>query len=117
MTMTDNPCQGCGYRITWADQRRQFGRAIRHGLTADEAKALMPRCQKCLTEKLFPKRLRKTVEAEKSRRNKVAAAFGAFGACRAQNAPNAPISRFNLFALFPLFFLSNQMSEQQGERD
>jgi hypothetical protein len=36
-------------KLTWADQRGQFGRAIRHGLTADEAKALMPRCQKCLT--------------------------------------------------------------------
>jgi hypothetical protein len=39
-------------KLTWADQRRQFGRAIRRGLTVDEAKALMPRCQKCLTQAL-----------------------------------------------------------------
>jgi hypothetical protein len=43
-------CIGCGSpRLTWAEQRRQYGRAIRRGLTPDEAKRLMPRCQKCLT--------------------------------------------------------------------
>ena len=48
---TGNPCQGCGYRITWAEQRRQFGRAIqRYGVTPEDAKKLMPRCEKCLTK-------------------------------------------------------------------
>jgi hypothetical protein len=46
-------CKGCGgQKVTWAEQRKQYGRAIRHGLTPDEAKALMPRCQKCLTKAL-----------------------------------------------------------------
>jgi hypothetical protein len=44
-----NKCLDCGYAITWETQRRQYGRAIRRGLTPDEAKQLMPRCQKCLT--------------------------------------------------------------------
>lgn len=46
-------CIDCGLpKLTWRDQRAQYGRAIRSGLTADEAKALMPRCQKCLTKTL-----------------------------------------------------------------
>lgn len=39
-------CLRCGFAITWADRRRrQYGRAIRHGLTPEEAKppyAAMP---------------------------------------------------------------------------
>jgi hypothetical protein len=38
--------------LTWADQRRQYGRVLRAGLTPKEAKALMPRCQKCTTKAL-----------------------------------------------------------------
>jgi hypothetical protein len=48
-----NVCVRCGYRITWAEQRRQFGRAVkRYGLTPEAAKALMPRCGTCLTSTL-----------------------------------------------------------------
>jgi hypothetical protein len=51
--MTGNPCRGCGYRITWAEQRRQYARAIqRYGVTPEAAKELMPRCGKCLTRAL-----------------------------------------------------------------
>jgi hypothetical protein len=42
-------CLGCGYLMTWAEQRRQFGRLIRLGLGRDEAKARMPRCRRCIT--------------------------------------------------------------------
>ena len=44
-------CLYCRRAITWAEQRRQLGRLIRRGgtITYDEAKRLMPRCQKCLT--------------------------------------------------------------------
>jgi hypothetical protein len=42
-------CLRCGYAMTWDAQRRQFGRLLNRGLTAEEVKALMPRCQKCMT--------------------------------------------------------------------
>jgi hypothetical protein len=45
-------CRDCRYPQTWADQRRQWGRGLRAGLTPDEAKAAMPRCQKCMTTHL-----------------------------------------------------------------
>jgi hypothetical protein len=45
-------CKSCGYAQTWADQRRQFGRLIRAGFDRDQVKALLPRCQKCLTQTL-----------------------------------------------------------------
>jgi len=35
--------------MTWDQQRRQFGRLMQKGFTVDEAKAALPRCQKCLT--------------------------------------------------------------------
>lgn len=53
--MTDRPprrrdcCQRCGHEITWAESRRQWGRLVRAGLDATEAKSLQPRCQKCST--------------------------------------------------------------------
>ena len=52
MTMHPTPhtrCRGCGNPITWADQRRQYGRLLRRGLSTEEAKAALPRCQKCVT--------------------------------------------------------------------
>jgi hypothetical protein len=53
-------CRRCGNPITRDQQRRQFGRAIQtYGLTPDEAKRLMPRCQKCLTEMFNPERKRR----------------------------------------------------------
>jgi hypothetical protein len=52
-TTKGNACRRCGYRITWAEQRRQFARAIKcYGLTPEAAKELMPRCQTCLTSML-----------------------------------------------------------------
>lgn len=45
-------CLRCGYRITWAEQRRQYGRLIRRGKSHDEANALMPPCQRCTTAAL-----------------------------------------------------------------
>jgi hypothetical protein len=44
-------CRDCHNPMTWADQRYQFVRLIRRGLTSDDAKRLMPRCQKCVTSK------------------------------------------------------------------
>jgi hypothetical protein len=35
--------------MTWADQKRQFGRVIRSGRSSQEAKLLGPLCQKCTT--------------------------------------------------------------------
>ncbi len=45
-------CLDCRYRMTWAAERRQYGRALRRGLTPEGAKAAMPRCQKCMTKYL-----------------------------------------------------------------
>ena len=61
MTTTDvgqlKVCLGCGRRIvTWAEQRRQYGRAMRAGLTKAQAGELMPRCQKCTTGFLLTRR-------------------------------------------------------------
>jgi hypothetical protein len=43
-------CIGCQHpKMDWREQRRQYGRMLRHGLTAAEANRLMPRCQKCTT--------------------------------------------------------------------
>jgi hypothetical protein len=53
-------CLGCGAQLTWAKQRRQFGRTIRAGLTPEEIKTLVPRCQKCMTEVLHARGLRGT---------------------------------------------------------
>jgi hypothetical protein len=51
-------CVRCGASMTWADQRLQFGRAVRvFQQTPEQAKQLMPRCYDCLNI-LFPGRLR-----------------------------------------------------------
>ena len=39
-------CGDCRNRMTWTAQRVQFGRLRRLGMTLDEARALLPRCQK-----------------------------------------------------------------------
>lgn len=51
------PCIACE-QMTWREQRRQFARAIGAGLTPEEAKALMPRCQRCTTSALRARGLR-----------------------------------------------------------
>lgn len=42
-------CRGCGSRLTWAAQMQQFWRAVNRGASEDVAKAISPRCQKCMT--------------------------------------------------------------------
>lgn len=42
-------CLGCRFPITWREQRAQFGRLMRRGLSEADTKAIMPRCQKCIT--------------------------------------------------------------------
>jgi len=42
-------CLRCGLGMTWAEQRRQFGRLIRKGLSPQEVKTIAPLCQKCIT--------------------------------------------------------------------
>jgi hypothetical protein len=42
-------CQGCGFHVTWAEQRKQYGRLVRRGLPPERIKAILPRCQKCVT--------------------------------------------------------------------
>jgi hypothetical protein len=46
-------CLTCGFSVSWAEERQQFGRLVRtYGFSPQEAKALLPRCSKCLTRKL-----------------------------------------------------------------
>jgi hypothetical protein len=55
--MSLSKCLDCGRPVTWDEQRRQFGHAIKvYGLTQQEAKQAMPRCQKCTTTLLNPRR-------------------------------------------------------------
>lgn len=42
-------CLHCQYPMTWEQQRRQFSRLLENGLTKEQAKTVMPRCQKCTT--------------------------------------------------------------------
>ena len=49
MTQTTR-CHDCGCPITWAAQRKQYGRLMRLGFTPDQATVGMPRCQKCVTK-------------------------------------------------------------------
>lgn len=42
-------CARCGHPMTWAEQRRQFGRLMRQGFAADAARQMLPRCQTCMT--------------------------------------------------------------------
>jgi hypothetical protein len=43
-------CRGCGqYGISWSEQRRQYGRMLRRGMSSEAVKGLLPRCQKCVT--------------------------------------------------------------------
>jgi hypothetical protein len=52
-------CIGCRWvTLTWAGQRRQFARALSAGLTQEQTKELMPRCQKCTTKALHERGLK-----------------------------------------------------------
>lgn len=43
-------CKDCGYPVTWATQKAQFGRLIQAWLSEADAKQAMPRCAKCATK-------------------------------------------------------------------
>ena len=45
-----NRCLGCRCGMTWANVRVQYNRALKRGLSPNEAKAACPRCQKCMTK-------------------------------------------------------------------
>ncbi|HEY4261621.1 MAG TPA: hypothetical protein VGM98_15735 [Schlesneria sp.] len=45
-------CVGCGTGMTWAEIRRQYGRLLRKGLTVEQVKAILPKCQKCVAQLL-----------------------------------------------------------------
>ena len=45
-------CKSCRSRMTWAQQRVQFGRMLKRGLNKEQAKLLLPQCQKCITRHL-----------------------------------------------------------------
>jgi hypothetical protein len=47
-------CRRCQQPVKWDDQRRQFARLMQNGLTKDQVKAVLPRCQKCTTLWLHP---------------------------------------------------------------
>ena len=42
-------CRNCLGEVTWSEQRKQFARLLKR-LPMAEAKPLLPRCQKCVTE-------------------------------------------------------------------
>ncbi|MBN2291062.1 MAG: hypothetical protein JXM70_01480 [Pirellulales bacterium] len=43
-------CKTCKEPMTWREQRRQYGRCVRRGMTKFEIQEALPRCQKCLTQ-------------------------------------------------------------------
>jgi len=45
-------CLGCNWLMTWSEQRHQYGRLIRWGMSQEQAKQQMPRCSRCITERL-----------------------------------------------------------------
>jgi hypothetical protein len=46
--MANLKCTACGYpTLTWAEARTSYGRLIRSGFTAEEAKTASPRCRRC----------------------------------------------------------------------
>jgi hypothetical protein len=43
-------CVSCERPVmTWAEQRQQYGRLVRHGFTPEEIKRRMPLCRQCTT--------------------------------------------------------------------
>jgi hypothetical protein len=47
-------CQNCNCEMTWSEQKRQFGRMLRKGLSIEDAGRLSPRCSKCVTQFFRP---------------------------------------------------------------
>ena len=43
-------CKNCHWSMTWSEQRVQYGRLVRKGIKPENIKAIMPRCQKCVTK-------------------------------------------------------------------
>ena len=43
-------CKKCRNPMTFAEQRRQWGRLVRMGMGHKEAGRMMPLCQKCTTQ-------------------------------------------------------------------
>jgi hypothetical protein len=49
--MSTKKCRRCGLLIKWAEAREQFRRVVKYGgLSVDEAKRLMPQCEKCTVQ-------------------------------------------------------------------
>ncbi len=44
-----NRCTQCHGGMTWAEQKKQWGRMVRAGTNEVDATAAQPRCQKCTT--------------------------------------------------------------------
>jgi hypothetical protein len=42
-------CKRCGTIMTWAANKRQFGRLLHRGVAESDAKDILPSCQKCNT--------------------------------------------------------------------
>ena len=49
MKRSQIPCIECQRRMTWAEQRVQYGRLKKRGVTNAHIKDALPRCQKCVT--------------------------------------------------------------------
>ncbi len=49
MKNTKGKCPRCNGPMTWSEQRRQYGRLAKHGMSPEQIKPLMPRCYRCIT--------------------------------------------------------------------
>jgi hypothetical protein len=47
-------CLDCRGLMTWAAQRAEYGRALHHGLSKEQAKEATPRCRRCMAKYLEP---------------------------------------------------------------
>lgn len=50
--VSSNRCLGCNCGMTLVNASIQYNRALKRGLSPEEAKASCPRCQKCMTKYL-----------------------------------------------------------------
>jgi hypothetical protein len=56
-------CKECNCSITSAEQLTQYERLVEYGWSEQEAKAIMPRCEECVTKILWPGLVRKANES------------------------------------------------------